>query len=78
MRVPHGVNDNIVISIYPGGQIGLREAGRRDEYKLDAGTLYVNALLSTGRKIEALAKKIKKAQGISLPEARKKAKAQLL
>lgn len=77
-RVPHGVKPEIVVSVYPGGEIGLREQGRRDEYKLDAGVLYVNALLSTARQIESKARKIKKEQGISLPAARKKAKAELL
>lgn len=77
-RVPHGVVPHIVVSIYPDGGIGLREQGRRDEYKLDVATLYVNALLSTSRKIEGLARKLKKEQGLSLPAARKKAKKQLL
>ncbi len=78
VRVPHGVRPEIVISVYPGGQIGLRELGRQDEYVLDAGVLYVNTLLATGHKIEKRARVIKKEQGISLPAARKKVKAELL
>lgn len=44
--VPHGVKPEIVITLYPGGTIGLREAGRRKtaEYFLDVGTLYVRAV----------------------------------
>lgn len=78
VRVPHGVTPSLVISVYPGGQIGLRELGRRDEYKLDAGTLYVQVMLNSSRKIQALAKKIRKEQGIGLAAARKKAKEQVL
>ena len=44
--VPHGVKPEIVITLYPGGTIGLRESGRRKsaEYCLDVGTLYVRAV----------------------------------
>lgn len=43
-RVPHGVNPQIVITIYPGGVIGLRELRRRKEYTLDTASLYVSAV----------------------------------
>ena len=39
--LPHGVTPEIVITVYPGGVIGLRELRRRKEFRLDAGTLYV-------------------------------------
>ena len=44
--VPHGVKPQIVIVLYPGGTIGLREAGRRkaSEVCVDVGTLYVRAV----------------------------------
>ena len=38
--VPHGVNPTLVITLYPGGVIGLRESRRRKEYTVAAGTLY--------------------------------------
>jgi hypothetical protein len=38
--VPYGVNPSIVIALYPGGVIGLREARQRKEYQVAAGTLY--------------------------------------
>lgn len=44
--VPHGVKPEIVVTLYPGGTIGLRESGRRKsaEYCLDVGALYVRAV----------------------------------
>lgn len=45
-RVPHGVNPEIVVSIQAGGYIGLREKGRRKQYDLCVGELYVNAIIS--------------------------------
>ncbi len=44
--VPHGVKPEIVVTLYPGGTMGLREAGRRrkHEYCLDIGKLYVRAV----------------------------------
>lgn len=44
--VPHGVKPEIVITLYPGGTIGLRESGRRKsaEVCVDVGTLYVQAV----------------------------------
>ena len=43
-RVPHGVKDQIVITLYPGGLIGLREHRRRKEYTLEVGALYLRAV----------------------------------
>ena len=45
-NTPHGVKNEIVVTVYPGGGIGLRELGRRKEYHLDAGALYVRAIVS--------------------------------
>lgn len=44
--VPHGVKPEIIVTLYPGGTIGLRESGRRKsaEYCLDVGALYVRAV----------------------------------
>jgi hypothetical protein len=46
---PWGVTQEVVITLYPGGVIGLREARRRKEVQLNAATLYVNALLAEAR-----------------------------
>jgi hypothetical protein len=44
-RAPHGVRPDVVITIYPGAIIGLRELGRRKEVKVSAATIYTRALL---------------------------------
>ena len=53
--VPHGVNPNLIITLYPRGVIGLREHRRpaHTEKKTTAGELYreltVRAVLKCGR-----------------------------
>jgi hypothetical protein len=44
--VPHGVKSEIVVTMYPGGTLGLRESGRRKktEVYFDIGTLYVRGV----------------------------------
>lgn len=49
LAVPHGVNPDLVINLYPGGVIGLREARRRKEVKISALTLYTRALQDEAR-----------------------------
>ena len=52
--VPHGVKSEMVITLYPGGLIGLRELGRRREYTISAGVLYARLVgaeaWTTGRR----------------------------
>ena len=48
-NAPHGVNPEVVITLYPGGVIGLREARRRKEVQVNASTLYTRALLAEQR-----------------------------
>ena len=43
-HVPHGVTPQIIVTIYPGGCIGLREWRRRKEYTFEVGELYVQAV----------------------------------
>ncbi len=42
----HGVSEELVITIYPGGDIGIREARRRSmpEQRFSAMALYVGAV----------------------------------
>lgn len=47
---PYGVATDVIITLYPGGVIGLREARRRKEVQLNAATLYTQALLAERRK----------------------------
>ena len=42
-RVSHAIAA-LVITLYPGGLIWIREARRRKEIKLDAGQLYLAAV----------------------------------
>ena len=49
LNVPHGVKPDMVMTMYPGGIIGLRESGRRKEVRLSASTLYSRALLEEVR-----------------------------
>jgi hypothetical protein len=48
-NVPHGVNPKIIVTLYPNGVIGLREARRRREYTLGVGALYVSAVAAQAR-----------------------------
>ena len=54
-RVSHGYNPQLVVTLYPGGVVELREArSRRPPVALDLGQLYVSARIK-----EALAKRPK-------------------
>lgn len=55
-NVPYGVNPKIIVTLYPNGIIGLREARRRKEYALSVGTLYVQAVTAQAR-LERIAKR---------------------
>lgn len=46
---PHGVAPEVVITLYPGGMIGLREVRRRKEVVLSASSLYTRALMAEQR-----------------------------
>ena len=50
-HVPHGINPTIVITLYPGGLIGLRESGRRkgSEQQVEAGALYAQLVARAAR-----------------------------
>ena len=48
-QAPHGVARSVVITLYPGGIIGLREHRRRKEVQLSAATLYARALVEERR-----------------------------
>lgn len=48
-NAPHGVKKDVVITLYPGAIIGLRELGRRKEVQVSAATIYTRALLEERR-----------------------------
>lgn len=60
-NVPHGVNPRIIVTLYPHGVIGLREARRRREYLVGLGTLYVQAVMAEAR-AEQIAKRAARKQ----------------
>lgn len=43
--VPFNTNPNIVVSLYPGGVIGLREARHRKEYLVHVGVVLERAIV---------------------------------
>lgn len=44
-HMPHGYRDRLVITVYPGGFIEVRETRRREMVRLDVGILYVKELI---------------------------------
>lgn len=44
-RVSHAIAP-LVITLYPGGIIGVREIRRRKEFQFDAATLYLKSVLN--------------------------------
>ncbi len=76
VRVPHGVRPEIIVTIYPGGELGLREAGRpsRTEQRLDLGTLYVAAIKSAVRRSENRASEYVRKNGWTWKAARQQAR----
>lgn len=52
-QVPHGVNPSLVITLHPGGVIGLRESRRRREYLIAAGRLYAQLVAAEARQKRA-------------------------
>ncbi|MBI3981187.1 hypothetical protein HY345_04270 [Candidatus Microgenomates bacterium] len=56
----HGLKDEIVVTLYPGGTIGLREAKHRREYTLSIGFLYqeaIRAAVIAEKRLKKMAKK---------------------
>ncbi len=59
-QVPFGCNPDIIITLYPSGVIGLREARRRREYVVGVGSIYQNAVLAAARAEAVERKKARK------------------
>lgn len=49
-RLPYGCREDLVVTLYPGGLIGIRERGRRTERKAGLGWLYAELVR---REVEA-------------------------
>lgn len=69
--------NDVIITIYPHGEIGFRLPRKRAEYKLSTATAYETAVKITTNKLTARIKSLRK-DGYSLPEARRKAQKELL
>ena len=66
----------IILTVYPSGEIGLRELRRRTEFKLGLADAWRVAIDITNHKFKILVAKYKKA-GKSLKEARQQARKEL-
>lgn len=60
----HGVRAELVISLHPGGIIGIREAGRRSKSEVcfEAARLYVDGIRAKAAAIRAEKRKAKAAK----------------
>ena len=63
-----------IITIYPHGEIGFREPGRRTEYKLSTAEGFRQAALITIAKVHRRTKEIKKEKFITRTQALKLAR----
>jgi len=67
--------DPLVLTLHPGGFIGVRESGRRTQYKIDLKTVVRMAVLGTTAKFTARSRDLRKS-GMSWKAARKQARAE--
>ncbi len=72
--VPHGVNPNIVVTIYESGEIGFREERRpkRFEQRREVGELYAQSLKMAVNRSLARTRELSKS--MSLAKARAQAR----
>lgn len=66
----------IVLSLEPPAKVGVRLAGTRQTYRLDAESVYELAVQAHEREIERVAKRIAKAEALPMRQARSKARKQ--
>lgn len=67
----------VILTIYPHGELGFREPRRRAEYKLSMTEAYRSAVVLTTNKIAARVKVLKK-EGYKLAQARRMATREIL
>lgn len=68
---------NVVLVLHPKGFIGVRELGRRAQYKVSLQTVISNAVSITSMKIAARTRELK-AQGVRRGAANKQARQECL
>lgn len=66
----------IILTVYPHGELGFREPRRRAEYKLGLPDAFRQAVLITTNKLVARTKELKR-EGLGLAQARRKARKEL-
>lgn len=74
-RPSHGIRPEIVVTIYPTGELGFRELGRpsRTEQRLGVATLYEGAIRSAVNRSVRRTKELRR-EGMTLAQARRKAR----
>lgn len=68
----------VILTVYPHSELGFREPCRRIEWKLSLKEALRLAVINTTNRIESKAKQLKKDNGITLGQARKLARKELL
>jgi hypothetical protein len=48
--MPHGFKDRLVLTLYPGAVLGVREIGHRSELHLNIGEWYARTLVARALK----------------------------
>jgi hypothetical protein len=48
--LPHGFKDRLVLTLYPGAVLGVREVGSHSELHLNIGEWYVHTLVAAALK----------------------------
>jgi hypothetical protein len=71
--MPHGFKDRLVITLYPGAVLGVRESGSRSELHLNIGEWYARTLVN-----EALKTKGKRDTTLQRPKVCRKCGARFI
>ncbi len=64
-EMPHGFRDRLVVTLYPGGIVSVREVRRREAVEFDLSKLYVSALIT-----RSLARRITRRGKMAIKRAR--------
>lgn len=68
---------NVLVHLLPTARIGVRLAGTRDIYAVDAETLYSFAVKQHAQDVERLARQINKSEQCGIRSARAKARKEM-
>lgn len=70
-------NNEVILTIYPHGELGFREPRRRAEYRVSLAEAFRQAVVITTNRISLRTKELRK-QGMTLGKARKQARKEAL